>query len=188
MGSILCNKRNFFGNQSLKCSENWEVRWWEFIKKLIYMKVQKSLASHTAISMRSSDNYSVVHLLQRSTFHGVKLCKKFWKCSQRRLEGENLEGGVLFYKSKVLVSCTQMCHDPVGHTGNHMLSPIPIALQNIQKMGDWVQTFGAAVCQMAKAGTLQSYLDQREIQLGEPVSFKLSHFEEQLKKKGGEEV
>ena len=41
---------------------------------------------------------------------------------------------------------------------------------------------------MAKAGTLQSYLDQREIQLGEPVSFKLSHFEEQLKKKGGEEV
>ena len=36
---------------------------------------------------------------------------------------------------------------------------------------------------MAKAGTLLSYLNQREIWLGEPVSFKLSHFEEQQKKK-----
>ena len=36
---------------------------------------------------------------------------------------------------------------------------------------------------MAKAGTLLLYLNQREIWLGEPVSFKLSHFEEQQKKK-----
>ena len=36
---------------------------------------------------------------------------------------------------------------------------------------------------MAKAGTLLTYLNQREIWLGEPVSFKLSHFEEQQKKK-----
>ena len=36
---------------------------------------------------------------------------------------------------------------------------------------------------MAKAGTLLLYLNQREIWLGEPVSFKLSHFEEQRKKK-----
>ena len=36
---------------------------------------------------------------------------------------------------------------------------------------------------MAKAGTLLSYLNQRETWLGEPVSFKLSHFEEQQKKK-----
>ena len=76
-----------------------------------------------------------------------------------------------------------MCHDPVGHTDNQMLSPVPIASQNIQRMRDWVQTFGVAVCQMAKAGTLLSCLNQREIRLGEPVSFKLSHFEEQQKKK-----
>ena len=64
-----------------------------------------------------------------------------------------------------------------------MLSPVPIAPQNTQKMRDWVQTFGVAARQMAKAGTLLSYLNQREIWLGEPVSFKLSHFEEQQKKK-----
>ena len=30
--------------------------------------------------------HSLVHLLQRSTLHGVKLRKKLWKCSQRRLK------------------------------------------------------------------------------------------------------
>ena len=98
----------------------------------------------------------VVHLLQGSTLHGIKLHKKLWKCSQRRLEGDNLEGGVLFNKFKVLVSCTQMCHDPVSHTGNQMLSPVPIAPQNTQKMKDWVQTFGVAARQMAKAGKIYS--------------------------------
>lgn len=46
-----------------------------------------------------------------------------------------------------------------------------------------MQTFGVAVCQMAKAGTLLSCLNQREIRLGEPVSFKLSHFERAAEKK-----
>ena len=36
---------------------------------------------------------------------------------------------------------------------------------------------------MAKAGTLPSYLDQGEIQLGEPLSFGISDSEEQHKKK-----
>ena len=63
-----------------------------------------------------------------------------------------------------------------------MLSPVPIAPQNIQKMRDWAQTFGVAVRQMAKAGTLPSYLDQGEIQLCEPVSFEISDFKEQQKK------
>ena len=36
---------------------------------------------------------------------------------------------------------------------------------------------------MAKAGTLLSYLNQREIWLGEPVSLKLTHILEQKKKK-----
>ena len=127
--------------------------------------------------------HSLVHLLHISTLHGVKLRKKPWKCSQRRLKGDNPVGGLLFYKSKVLVSCTRKCHDPVGHTGIQMLSPIPIAPQNIQKMRDWAQTFGVAVRQMVKAETLPSYPDQREIQLGEPLSFELADFKEQRKKK-----
>ena len=38
--------------------------------------------------------------------HDVKLSKKLWKCSQRRLKEENPLSSVLFYKSKFLVSCT----------------------------------------------------------------------------------
>ena len=56
--------------------------------------------------------HSLLHLLQRSTLHGVKLHKKLWRCSQRRLKGDKLVGGLLFYKSKVLVSCTRTYHDP----------------------------------------------------------------------------
>ena len=56
--------------------------------------------------------HSLLHLLQRSTLHGVKLHKKLWRCSQRRLKGDNPVGGLLFYKSKVLVSCTRTYHDP----------------------------------------------------------------------------
>ena len=37
-----------------------------------------------------------------------------------------------------------------------MLSPVPIAPQNTQKMKDWVQTFGVAARQMAKAGKIYS--------------------------------
>ena len=50
-------------------------------------------------------------------------------------------------------------------------------------MRDWAQTYGVAVRQMAKAGTLPSYLDQGEIQPCEPVSFEISDFKEQQKKK-----
>ena len=46
-----------------------------------------------------------------------------------------------FYKFKVFVSCTRTCHDPVGHTGIQIISPVPIAPQNMQNMKDWVQTF-----------------------------------------------
>ena len=49
-------------------------------------------------------------------------------------------------------------------------------------MRDWAQTFGVAVRQMVKAETLQSYPDQREIQLGEPLIFELADFKEQRKK------
>ena len=62
-----------------------------------------------------------------------------------------------------------------------MLTPVPTAPHNIKKMRDWAQTFGVAVRRMAKAETLPSYLDQRKIQLGEPLSFELSVFEEQQK-------
>ena len=49
-------------------------------------------------------------------------------------------------------------------------------------MKDWAQTFGVAVRQVAKAGTLPSHLDQAEIQSGEPLSFEISDFKEQQKK------
>ena len=65
------------------------------------MKVLKSLVSHAAVFMRScftsfhkrvynlvsrmtievESGHSVVHLLQRSTLHGVNLRKKLCKCS-----------------------------------------------------------------------------------------------------------
>ena len=49
-------------------------------------------------------------------------------------------------------------------------------------MRDWAQTFGVAVRQVAKAGTLPKQLDQAEIQPGEPLSFEISDFKEQQKK------
>ena len=62
------------------------------------------------------------------------------------------------------------------------LPPVPMPQQCVQSMRDWAQTFGAAVRQgsvrqettMARAGTLPSYLYQREVQPGELVS--LEHF------------
>ena len=50
--------------------------------------------------------------------HGVRLPKKLCKCSKRWLKEDSPLGGVLFFKSKFLVSCTWTCHDPVGHTSN----------------------------------------------------------------------
>ena len=76
--------------------------------------------------------HSLVHLLQRSTLYGVKLRKKLWKCSQRRLKPcgwpiilQIQSLGILY--PNVPRSCL---------TGIQMLSPVPIAPQNIQKMRD----------------------------------------------------
>ena len=88
-----------------------------------------NLMSRMTIDVPST--LSVVHLLPISTLHGVNLRKKLWKCKE-----DNLVGGVLFYKSKDLVSCTQTCHDPVGHTSIQILSPVPIAPWHKQKMRD----------------------------------------------------
>ena len=65
-----------------------------------------------------------------------------------------------------------------------------MAPQGVHRIRDWAQTLGAAVCQrsvkqettMARAGTLPSYLYQREIQPGEPVSLERSDLEEQQEK------
>ena len=76
--------------------------------------------------------HSLVHLLQRSTLHGVKLRKKLWKCSQKRLKPSGWpiilqiqSLGILY--PNVPRSCL---------TGIQMLSPVPIAPQNIQKKRD----------------------------------------------------
>ena len=44
----------------------------------------------------------VVHLLQRSTLHGVNLRKKLWKCSQRSLKEDNPVKDVLFLQIQSL--------------------------------------------------------------------------------------
>ena len=45
---------------------------------------------------------SVEMLNGRENPHGVRLPKKLWKCSKRWLKEDNLLGGILFYKSKLL--------------------------------------------------------------------------------------
>ena len=74
------------------------------------------------------------------------------------------------------------------------LLPVPMAPQRVQNMRDCAQTFGAAVRQcsvrqettMARAGTLPSYLYQREVQPGESVSLECSESEEQQGNEGDE--
>ena len=44
----------------------------------------------------------VVHLIQRSTLHGVNLRKKLWKCSQRSLKEDNPVEDVLFLQIQSL--------------------------------------------------------------------------------------
>ena len=62
------------------------------------------------------------------------------------------------------------------------LPAVPMTPQWVQVMRDWAQPFGAAVRQcsvrqettMTRAGTLPSYLYQREVRLGESVSLECS--------------
>lgn len=51
-------------------------------------------------------------------FTVVDYVRNFGNAAKKRFKGGNPLGGVLFYKSKCLVSCTRMCHDPVSHTSN----------------------------------------------------------------------
>ena len=72
------------------------------------------------------------------------------------------------------------------------LPAVPMTPQCVQVMRDWAQTFGAAVRQhsvrqettMARAGTLPSYLYQREVRPGESVS--LERLGEQRRKEAEE--
>ena len=77
--------------------------------------------------------HSLVHLLQRSTLHGV-YARNFGNAAREGLKGTtqwvanyftNLKSGVLY--PNVPRSC---------HTGIQILSPVPIPPQNIQKMED----------------------------------------------------
>ena len=76
--------------------------------------------------------HSLVHLLQRSTLHGVKLRKKLWKCSQRRLKPSGWPIILQIQSLSILYpNVPRSCL-----TGIQMLSPVPIAPQTIQKMRD----------------------------------------------------
>ena len=100
-------------------------------------------------------------------------------------------GGVLFYKSKLLVSSTLTCHDPGGHTNNSIVTTCAdgkIELTEDEGLGVNICCSSASALwragkTVARAGTC-TYLKQREIQLVEPVIFERSDFEEQQENSG----
>ena len=100
-------------------------------------------------------------------------------------------GGVLFYKSEVLVCCTRTFYDPVSHTSNSTASTCTDGTTERtvdEGLGAniWCCS-SSAFCQTGdnngKSWNSPSYLYQREIQPGEPVSLEGSDLEEQQEKK-----
>ena len=101
-------------------------------------------------------------------------------------------GGVLFYKSEVLVCCTRTFYDPVSHNSNSTASACTDGTTERtvdEGLGAniWCCS-SSAFCQTAdnngKSWNSPSYLYQREIQPGEPVSLEGSDLEEQQEKSG----
>ena len=119
--------------------------------------------------------------------HGVRLPKKLCKCSKRWLKEDSPLSGVLFFKSKFLVSCTWTCHDPVGHTSNSTVTTSTgdsTEHTEDERLGVNICCSSAsALCQTGnndgKSWNFPSYLYLREIQPVEPVSLERSDFEEQ---------
>ena len=104
-------------------------------------------------------------------------------------------GGVLFYKSKFLVSFTLTCQDPVGHTSNSTLTTCADGTtEHTEDEGLGVNdccSRASALCQTGKndgkSWNVPSYLYQSEIQPVEPVSLERLDFEEQQENSGKRE-
>ena len=81
-------------------------------------------------------------------------------------------GGVIFYKSKFLVSCARTCQDPVDHTGNSTVTTCADGTtEHTEDEGLGVNiccSSASALCQTGnndgKSWNFPSYLYQREIQ------------------------
>ncbi|RMX44085.1 hypothetical protein pdam_00002509 [Pocillopora damicornis] len=99
-----------------------------------------------------------------------------------RLHEDNPLGGVIFYKSKFLVSCARTCQDPVDHTGNSTVTTCADGTtEHTEDEGLGVNiccSSASALCQTGnndgKSWNFPSYLYQREIQPVVPVSLECS--------------
>ena len=91
-------------------------------------------------------------------------------------------GGVIFYKSKFLVSCARTCQDPVDHTDNSTVTTCADGTtEHTEDEGLGVNiccSSASALCQTGnndgKSWNFPSYLYQREIQPVVPVSLECS--------------
>ena len=101
-------------------------------------------------------------------------------------------GGVLFNKSKSLVSCTRTCQDPVGHISNSTVTTCADGItEHTEDEGLSVNiccSSASVLCQTGnndgKSSNFPSYLYHRKIQSVEPVSLERSDFEGQQENSG----
>ena len=122
--------------------------------------------------------------------HNVELSEKLWKRCQGRLEEDNPAAAYYFTNLKSWYAVPERAVILSAISVVRPLPPVPMAPQGVQRIRDWAQTLGAAVRQrsvkqettMTRAETLPSYLYQREIQPGEPVSLERSDLGEQQEK------
>ena len=138
-----------FGNQSLKRSEprtgksDDEDLWRNW-----YQWKSKRLASHKLIlwdrvSLLSTNAFNLMSRMAITwlcIYYKDPLCtvlncaRNFGNAAKEGLQGTT-QWVAYYFKSKVLVSCTRICHDRFGPSGIQMLSPVPIAPKKNRKWG-----------------------------------------------------
>ena len=84
-------------------------------------------------------------------------------------------GGVLVYESEVLVCCTRTCYDPASHISNLTITTCTDGTtERTEDEGLGANIWCCSASAFCQTGELElsssSYLCQREIQPGEPVS------------------
>ena len=129
--------------------------------------------------------------ITKINIYSVGLPKELCKWSPR-LNEDNPLGGVVFNKSKSLVSCTRTCQDPVGHTSNSTVTTCADGItEHTEDEGLSVNiccSSASALCQTGnndgKSSNFPSYLYHRKIQSVEPVSLERSDFEGQQENSG----
>ena len=120
--------------------------------------------------------YDNINLLSCMTLGVVfPICARLWKHSKRSIKMHSCDFMVCLYHT----NCGSWCRVPESTI------PLPPAIKatkdEISKMQDWASAHGSmrqrSVRQeitMARAGTRPDYLYQKEVQVGEKVSFRLT--------------